>query len=167
LTPEKNCGKDPSDAQSRIDCANERLFGHRDMSLYTQHEITCSSSTSNNPVCGYIEARKQRNFVWRHWREKTRAHLVVYYVGPKWKSEAHYFIEPDATGRWQLVSHGKSFANLLVDDRETDVAIIDDDPWSYNEARWRVATQDEGPDDVPRGTRYLVFSDENDDTVWF
>ena len=169
LTREKNCGRDPRDTQARIDCANERLFGTRDMSLYAQHEIICDSSKSDNylSVCGFGEERRKRNLVWRHWREKARAHLIVYYVGAGWKSEAHYFIEPYDNGRWQLVSRDKTFRTLIVDDQETEVAIIDDYPWSYRRARWRVATEDEGPCDTPPGTRYLEFENETGDTVSF
>jgi hypothetical protein len=68
LRRDRNCGKDPLDAQARIDCASERLFGKRDMSLYARYAITCDWSTPSESglLCDRRERKKERELVWRH-----------------------------------------------------------------------------------------------------
>jgi hypothetical protein len=174
LRRERNCGKDPLDAQARIDCANERLFGNRDMSRYAQYEITCDWSTpsESGSLCDLQERRKEREAVWRHWREKTRAHIMITYLHQDRRSESHYFIEPYENENWHLVAQYKSFKIFLVDGLETEVGIVDDDDyplsgaWAYKHARWRISAHDGGPYD-PAGTRYLEFENETGDIVEF
>lgn len=163
LTREINCGKYPRDAQARMDCTNERLFGNRDMSLYTPYEITsCLSDSGHDRYdCGIRtdSERKQRHLIWRHWRDKTRAHIVFKYFDSS--SEDHYFVEPDDNGRWQLVNRRVFFRYLFVGDGRANVGIVDNHTRAYQRARWKIATED---DEIyhlfPRGTRYLEFENE-------
>lgn len=168
-TREKNCGKDPSDAQARVECTNQRLFGNRDMDLYVKFEIPHDPSNYDDDWPDYHsrEAEKERYLVWRLWREKKRAHLIFHYAGAYGKSESHYFIEPYEKGRWQLVAQEKIFRTFLVDGSETEVGLVDDHPWSYKQARWKTATDDYGPYYISPGTRYLEFENETGDTISF
>lgn len=178
LKPDRNCGKDPLDAQARVDCVNERLFGKRDMSRYARYTFTCDGATSETGLlCGDQQIRNLRKVVWRHWKEKTRAHISVTYVRQgyhrEYTNETHYFIEPYDNNSWHLVSQHKSFKIFLIDGLETEVGIVDDGdypysaPWSYKQARWKTATADDYRSYVEPGTRYLEFENETGDTVWF
>lgn len=177
LRPERNCGKDPLNAQSRNDCANERLFGKRDMSRYARYAITCDGTTSETGLlCDRRQFRRQRELVWRHWKEKTRAHISVTYVSQdyhrEYTIESHYFIEPYDKNSWHLVSQHKSFKIFLIEGLETEVGIVDDEDypysgaWSYRQARWKTV-HEEDDHYLPTGTRYLEFENETGDTVSF
>jgi hypothetical protein len=178
LRPDRNCGKDPLDAQARIDCANERLFGKRDMSRYASYAIICDGTTSDTGLlCDRHQFRRKRELVWRHWTEKTRAHISVTYFrkdyNREYTNESHYFIEPYDSNSWHLVSQHKSFKIFLIDGRETEVGMVDDGdypyfgPWSYKHARWKTATADDYRTYVEPGRRYLEFENETGDTVTF
>jgi hypothetical protein len=168
LTREKNCSKDPRDARARLDCANEELFENRDMTLYAKYEITCDPAKSDHPwsICGYKEMRKERELVWRHWREKRRAHIIVKYLRDTGQSESHDFAEPNDNDVWQLVSKGKQFGNFRIDGENTEVGVILLYN-SYQQARWRIAAKDKGPHYMSFGTRFLEFTNENGNTIPF
>jgi hypothetical protein len=168
FTREKNCGKDPSDPQARLDCTKESLFENRNMALYARYEITCDSERwdSDKSACGSNDKRMRRSIVWRRWNEKTRAHVIVQYMGDKWNSKSHYFIEPSGNGSWQLsVTYERSMW-LFVDGEETEVTRIEPH-WSYKQGRWKTSTRDDAPYDLAPGTRYLQFENETGDTVSF
>lgn len=174
LRPERNCGKDPLDAQARVDCANERLFGKRDMSRYARYTITCDGAKSDTGLlCDRRQLRRERELVWRHWREKTRAHISVIYAHQDHTIESHYFIEPYENNSWHLVTQRKSFKIFLIDGIETEVGIVDDEDypysgaWSYRQARWKVVDEDDHRPYLPTGSRYLKFENETGDTVTF
>ena len=165
LTREKNCGKDPTDAQARLDCTNEQLFGKRDMTLYARYNVVCDPSGSDRQtMCGPDEERMKRTVAWRHWKEKTPAHMVVHYVGASWNSKEHYFIEPVGNGSWQLSVAEERSMWLFVDGEGTDVTYVEPH-WSYKRPRWKTSTR--GPYDLAPGTRYLEFENETGDTISF
>lgn len=162
LTQEKNCGKDPRSAKARQECENERLFGNRDMSLYSKYKITCDASKSDNErsVCGNKEIKDQRRIVWRHWREKTPAHLVVNLFnreGHGWDHEEHYFLEPSQDGSWRLAVSYRRLAAFFVDGEETELGVVYGRS-VYERVRWRTAVEGAFPYYVRPGTRYLEFS---------
>ena len=155
LTRAENCDKDPRAPQARIDCTNERLFENRDMRLYAEYEITCDASKSDNyiSICGSAEEKKQRSLIWQHWRNKTRAHIVVRKVGDGWSAEDHYFVEPDEHGNWQIAQKEKWVGFRVIDDKKTEVEVIDDRS-TIKRIRWTVAPED-NTDWMTPGTRYL------------
>lgn len=167
LTRERNCGKDPADAHARLECTNERLFGTRDMSLYARYEITSRSSESDMETGESAEDRIQRTLIWRHWKEKTRAHVVVHHIGSHWYYTDHYLIEPDNTGSWRLTSIDEHHQWLFVDGERTKVSVVDPHHRAYEKARWKTATEDEGPYHVDPGTRYLEFESPTRGTIIF
>lgn len=174
LRPERNCGKDPLDAQARIDCANERMFGKRDMSRFARYKFTCDGATSETGLlCDHRQIKTRRDVVWRHWREKKLAHIAITYLTGDRTFESHYFIEPYDNNSWHLVSQHKSFKIFLIDGLETEVGIVDDEDfpysgaWSYRQARWKTVNVDDNHHYLPTGTRYLEFENETGDTVSF
>ena len=167
LTREQNCGKDPEDAAARLECTSERLFGKRDMSLYARYEITSRSSESDMETGESAEDRIQRTVIWRHWKEKTRAHVVVHHIGSHWHGTAHYLIEPGHRGSWRLISIDEHYRWLFVDGERTKVSVVDPHHRTYEKAFWKTATEAEGPYHVTPGTRYLEFENITGNTVWF
>ena len=172
LTREKNCGLDPADPQARAACADQRLYGNRDLSLYTHHFVECEPTGTNNPlsVCRFPELKSKRDFIWHHWRNKTRAHLIVRYVyfGGRYR-EFHYFVEPSAEGRWHLVSRSRDLRTYFVlEQGAVDIPIVEEEyPRIYETHRWKTATKLEGPSYLPPGTRFLQFENITGDTVVF
>ncbi len=170
FTREQNCGLDPTDPQARLDCVNQRLLMDRDQSLYTRYEITCDAETSDYEyaVCGKQEIRQKRSIVWRHWKEKSRAHLIVRYVGNGWSHKAHYFVEPSDGTSWQLSSTEEIPLSRFIDGERTPITFVEPH-WNYKQARWKTSTPDDGPYpyDLAPGTRYLEFENETGDTVSF
>jgi hypothetical protein len=43
-----------------------------------------------------------RDFLWKHWRERTRAYLILTASSVDATSTSHVFIEKDEFGRWRL-----------------------------------------------------------------
>jgi hypothetical protein len=43
-----------------------------------------------------------RRFLWDHWRQKRRGYVRDGITGMDHHVETHYFVEPDAGGKWQI-----------------------------------------------------------------
>lgn len=168
LSRKQNCGKDPADAQARLECANERLFGNRDMSLYRKYEIDRIpiGSMGHEAMWDNVEDTLVRNIIWRHWKEKTRAYLAVHRLGYHGESMSHYFIEPASDGSWLLRETYTYPMRLYVHGEGTEVTYVGPH-WTYKQPRWRIATPDDRPYLFAPGTRYLEFENETGDPFSF
>lgn len=60
--------------------------------------------------------KKVRDFIWQHWIEKKRGYIRISCPGTDVRNTAHYFIEPDANGEWNIV---KRYIFQASDDKIT------------------------------------------------
>jgi len=51
---------------------------------------------------GTCDQKKIRDFIWRHWNEKTRGYIRVTYNSVDARSTSHIFIEPDKNDEWSI-----------------------------------------------------------------
>lgn len=72
---------------------DEMILQHRDLSLYEK---------SNTSKCGTYNCieRKQREFVWEHWKNKKRGYIKSFTQGIDFSYSTHIFIEPNEQGEW-------------------------------------------------------------------
>lgn len=162
FTREQNCGLDPADPQARLDCTNQRLYGNRDLSLYAQYEVTNDTERE----CDWAAYRETRRLIWRHWKEKTRAHLTVKYCGKECRS-AHYFVEPAGERSWEVSSVDTRAIWRYVDGEYTELTLVED-YGPYARPRWETVSRDDSHYYcTPTGTRYLEFENITGDTLSF
>lgn len=167
LLRQQNCGKDPADAKARLECAHERLFGARDMSLYEKYEIDRHPSMRHQTRSESTDDRRIRSIIWRHWKEKTRAYVAVHRWGYHGWHTSYYFIEPASDGSWLLrVTYTRAMWLYVVDVGGTEVTYVDPH-WTYKQPRWRTATPDDHAYFFAPGTRYLEFENITGDTITF
>jgi hypothetical protein len=72
---------------------------HRDLQLYAD-----GGEFSNDPVTHYNLPRidELRQFVWRHWKEKTRARARLSITAKDSQTQTYFFVEPDNNGAWRV-----------------------------------------------------------------
>lgn len=162
FTRGQNCGLDPADPHARLDCANQRLFGDRDMSIYTRYELTSGIEDE----CGRNADRETRRLVWKHWNSKTLAHIAVRNCGGECYSTTHYFIEPTAEHSWQVATASARSIWRYVDGESTELTLVGD-YGAYNRPHWKTVSRDDAYYCRPRGYRYLEFENITGDTLAF
>ena len=104
--------------------------------------------------------RKARNFILGHWRDKTRAYIIVKLASVDAASNAHIFIEPDANGAWHVVWRWEGIYAASV---PTFVAGEISDDADIRSVQSRRVLKDDI--DLRPGTRYLLFLDNDGNEV--
>ena len=83
-------------------------YAARDLATYDRYEVLEFDSQrlkAEPELYRREEARlhKMHEFLWQHWSQKRRAHVKTVTHWTHGRREFHVFVEPDRTGRWQLV----------------------------------------------------------------
>ena len=128
----------------------------RDLSDYAfVGHVVCNEGLSRSAPACQSSYRKGRDFIWKHWREKKRAYIVVMITSPDAGSDVHIFIEPDAANVWRIVWRAESLYCASCPKPDKSGQIYESREIRSVE-RKRAAETDV---DVPVGTTYLVFLD--------
>ncbi len=76
----------------------------RDLTAYDEGgHLDCGNWGAKNKSKDICDEKKLRDFIWRHWTEKTAGYIRITYDGTDAKSTSHIFIEPDRNDRWRIV----------------------------------------------------------------
>ena len=62
---------------------------------------------------------KARRFIFNHLESKKRGYIIYYWSGIDAFSETHIFIEPDKSGRWQIILRNSGDTRYFTKVRET------------------------------------------------
>jgi hypothetical protein len=84
-------------AQNRLDRdpSVQEMAQRRDLSRYANGgEFVLRSSN---------DAIRIRDFIWKHWKAKTRAYLIIKQAGTDTSETRYMFIEPRDNGHWHIV----------------------------------------------------------------
>ena len=92
-----------ADQEFRKEPSTDVVVEHRDLKLYVD-----GGEFSNNPVTHYDLPRvdELRQFIWRHWKEKTRARARLSITAKDSETQTYFFVEPDNNGAWRVALRG-------------------------------------------------------------
>jgi hypothetical protein len=119
---------------------------------------------------------KLREFVWEHWRQKRLARVVATFYSIEGDPITYrMFIEPDATGRWRVLSEYESECCALYAlekkrkkikrQRETGIVIYDIvervEELKTDKVTWKVIAEEESRESVKYSLRLRKGADES------
>ena len=136
--------------------AKETPTGGRDLSQYAfGGRLGCTHPfPRDSPRCEK-SLQQARNFIWKHWQQKTRGYVVVKRATVDAGMNAHIFIEPDERGNWRIVWREELVYAASVPNATPGSVGQLTDIRSINRKR---ATETDI--DFRLGTPYLVFLDQ-------
>ncbi|HWY50200.1 MAG TPA: hypothetical protein VNW72_01835 [Chthoniobacterales bacterium] len=76
---------------------------HRDLKLYAD------GGEFKNDLQTHYDIRhidELRQFIWRHWNERTRARARLSITAKDSQTETYFFVEPDKNGAWRVALRG-------------------------------------------------------------
>jgi hypothetical protein len=132
----------------------------KNLSLYDfGGRFSCTTPFIRNSQACEVSVQTARNFIRKHWQEKSRGYIVVKRASVDSASNAHIFIEPDDRGAWRIVwrweliyAASSPNANPGEISQLTEIRSI--------ERKLASETSDLRP-----GTSYVVFLDEAGEQV--
>jgi hypothetical protein len=98
--------KDKDGAFTTHEIAGARILslydnaGHFDCRRFTKEAIYKRPEEEKTRIAAATE--HARDFIWQHWQAKKRGYIRITFNSVDATSTSHIFIEPDASGVWQL-----------------------------------------------------------------
>ena len=92
-----------ADKEFRNEPPVDVVIDHRDRTLYAD-----GGEFKNDPQTHYNIPRidELRQFIWRHWNEKTRGRARLSITGKDSETQTYFFVEPDNNGAWRVALRG-------------------------------------------------------------
>ena len=155
------------DDDAHAACIHKAIFADRDMSLYGNGGYAGCVSANLIGKLEYLSCRERslvraRSFVWDHWKDKKRGHIIVSFVGDGKIFDTHLFVEPDdhpdAAGRWRIVE--RTMPKLAYDPHGENLGLSD-----LHEVKWKRATRDDARFGPTLGTLFLQLTDDAGDSL--
>lgn len=136
----------------------ETIMQNRNLSDYDLggQSVDCFNNFDIERKKCEVLRNKARDFILKHWQDKTRAYIIIEFNGVDTFSNYHVFIEPDKNDEWHIIwreeisSFNRGFGGTIVG---TDARFVERKRATKNDYPYKL------------GSSYLVFSDKDGKTV--